>query len=237
MHAGRSAVAAALVVLVPSINLAGESEARTSEELTDKHVAWAESGLRLHLSIGYQLNTATDPAPAATSVVPGLHVGWRLNERFSLFGAVQYSAMVGGELDGVRASVTVEPVWHATEGLSVALGLGYGAMLGSRQRYVQPTSYGALEAAAQPGRNIELQPFNDCDGDGIVVLARATYLFRVGHLFSTGPMLHLDSQWTSCIDADYTVTDPAGASFPPKKVFRQWWWHRTVGLAWVFAWR
>jgi hypothetical protein len=200
-----------------------EPETRTSEELIDKYAAWRQPGFRLALSFGYEKNLANHPTPASSSIVPSLHLGWRFSERFELSGTLRYSVMIGGFLEGLRFSGTLEAVWHVSEGLSLTGGLGYAVLVGSR-------SYDYPE---QPG--VEEPLIEDCNGDGVAGLLRVSYLFRVGHLFATGPALQLDTQLTWCTD-QYQAPGAYDPSEGPETIHR-WWGHTSTGLAWVFAWR
>ncbi len=131
---------------------------------------------------------------------------------------------MSGRFSGLRFSGTLEPTWHITDGFAVAGGLGYGVLMGSRTDYY----YTEITDNAVLG---------DCDDGALVALARVTYLFRVGHLFSTGPALQLDSQWTSCTDRYESYEWDGDEERVIDVALQEWWWHKTIGILWVFAWR
>jgi len=241
----RRLLTAAVVAFAALPARADEPLARSSEELLPAAQAWASPGFRLSLSFGYELLVSLNVAPGARSVAPALQIGWRISPDLSLAASLRYSAAHAG-LGGLRASATIEPVWHVTDELELSAGAGYVASL--LDNPVPATiPLGVIEDAVRAGRDPDLPVFGECDGHGINALLRAAWLWRVGPLFSTGPMVQLDAQWVSCSDDDFVVRsydditniDDPGLMFTdgPTVTMHQAWSHFTVSAAWVFAWR
>jgi hypothetical protein len=150
---------------------------------------------------------------------------------------LRYFIVSGGDMTGLRAAVTLEPTWQVWRGLSLGVGFGYTGLLGSRreQRFYTDRLMARVRRAAEEERDTALPPFNDCDGDGVAALARVSYMWPLGQLFSTGGMAYVDESVVRCRDESFVVWD--AERIEVLRVFHQWWPQTSVGLAWVFAWR
>lgn len=199
-----------------------ERETRVSELSLSKDEAWRSQGFRLQVGLGYERfvsDLQRVPPMHGYSIL--LRTGWRFNEHWSLLGAARY-AVTFGDLDGLRWTATVEPRFNPLDGLAVSLGIGFGGILGLRAEGTHP----GCSDGPVPGSSAVCK----CNGGGFVATAKVEYLIAVAELFATGPVLHLDAQWTRCTDR----TTPPGQERQERV---QWWRDLGLGIAWVTAWR
>lgn len=225
---------------------------RESDPLRDKYEEWADSGFRLHLSIGYAHIGGGPSSPTMNTVDTSVSVGWRFTQSWGLMATFRYGALFEG-FAGLRWATTIEPFYFITDGLVVSAGLGLGGLMGGRNsnnelglpysinysRYVSDPDKIVLRdpdevvLGGEPNR-VELPPFPSCDGDAFVAVVRVAYLFTVGDLFSTGPVLQADGQWTVCQDHGFDRHVPIEERHLTPK---QLWGHYAIGLGWSAVWR
>ena len=238
-----------------------EPEERISDAVIDPENAWALPGVRVALVFGYGLAAADASAPPLQSITIGARGGYRIGPRWSVMGSLRYGILRhafctddGFErscalaFNGMRWAATLEPELHLGDdggGLTVAVGLGYGGLLGDRAD-AAPIDYEdyllAPDLIDLRGEGVadELPPLPACDGDGVVGLVRASYAFVVGDVFATGPAVELSTQWTSCLDHGFEMVGLGEEDLPAEARYlvpRQWWGHYAVEVTWVFAWR
>lgn len=223
---GIGGIAALALLVHPAVAAAGdEPEERESQYEMPAGEAWGLSGFRVQIRLGYESLAQDDGiGPDAGGLTLGVEPGVRLSEHFSLSATLRYSRLTGS-FDGMRWSSTADATWHPFGGgLFLAGGIGYAGLLGNR-RWDEPL----------PHR---------CDGHGFVALARTGWLFPLGELFSTGPVVQLDEQWTRCAGAPRQVILDEPAPDGPDEYEtgfvdgeRYSWRHRTLHFAWSFAWR
>jgi hypothetical protein len=192
-------LALALLVL-PVGSRADEPAERESEYEMPAAEAWALPGFRVQLRFGRDWLTgddglAPDTSGDSFSVEPGI----RLSSAFSISATLRYAALVDG-FTGVRYSTSGEAAWHPYDGFFLAGGIGYAGLVGSS--FLQ-----------------------DCDGDGVLLLARTGWLLAAGEIFATGPVVQLDEQWTWC-GRRSSFDDTNGV-----------WRHRSLHFSWSLAWR
>ena len=212
----------------------GDAPVRFSLPTESDREAWRKPGFRLQLGGAYGYIEGLDGAPDGDLYGVLLRVGARLDERWSLLGSFQYMAATeDGGLGGMRFAGTLDPTWHVTEGLELALGLGFGGIVEGRTRRddPDPAQRSALNSPytfpdADP-------PLQRCNGVGVAALLRAGWMFVLGPRSSTGLSVELGGQWTGCVD-DTNRVEPDTAT---PIVRRQWWPHVSGTAAWVFAWR
>jgi hypothetical protein len=229
---------AALLVPVPARAAAKADEdgpPRFSLPTESDRAAWTRPGFRLGLGLSYGAFVGFDGAPNGQLVGPLVRIGVRLDGNWSLQATVQYlyAAQAGAtRLSGLRYAETLEPTWHATPRLSVALGLGFGGLVErSTQRPNPDPQPGTLESSYTfPNAH---HPLPSCSGVGVVGLLRGEYLIVMGPRSSMGVAAELAGQWTGCV-ADTGLVEPDTAH---AIVRRQWWPHLGFSLAWVVAWR
>lgn len=212
---------------------------RVSETLTSDNEAWKQFGFRIQVGLSFeQLRKTATPSPDGGGVGPSLHLGARLNERWSLLAGLRYS-ILKDQMTGVRFTATAEGMFHVVWGLSAGLGLGYGGMAGGmrRAREIEYAQYfddpAPIDISGAEAPATRAQRFNRCEGSGVAVLGRVQYLMTVGDVFSTGPELRLEHQWTRCTDDNMR----AWARDDLQKLPTQWWSQRAFAYGWVLAWR
>ena len=204
---------------------------RVSLPTASDREAWQRPGFRLQLGVLYGHLFGIGGAPGGPLVGPLLRIGLRLDPDWSLLASFSY-AVASGDLSGLRYGATLEPTWHLTPHLGVALGLGLAGIVEGRTGRADPeplpgtldTSYTFPDASP---------PIARCIGAGVVGLTRADWLWVLGPRTSTGLALELDGQWTGCVDDTGRVEPDTARPI----VRRQFWPHLGVSLSWVIAWR
>jgi hypothetical protein len=195
--------------------------------------AWLRSGFRLSLGLVYGRLAGLEGAPSGRLLGATVRLGLRLDAAWSVLASFQYaSASAQGGLSGLRFAGTVDPTWHATRHLALALGLGFGGFVEGRtgRPDVEPyrdtveTSY--TFPSASP-------PLPSCSGVGVAALARAEWTFVLGPRTATNLGLEVVGQWTGCIDDTGRVEPDTGHEI----VRRQYWPHVGAVGAWSFTWR
>jgi len=229
--AGAAATPAAPAVSAQRKTSDDDGPVRFSLPTEGDQVAWTRPGFRFGLGFGYGRMVGLAGAPDGNTLGPTIRLGLRLDERWSLLASFQYLYAFGEHgVQGLRYVGTLEPTWHVTRRLSLALGLGFGGIVGGSDNPspgtppVDGISYTFPDAG---------HPMSSCSGVGVAGLIRVEYLFVVGPRASTGPTLQAELQWTGCVD-ESSRTDPDTAE---AIVSRQWWPHFGVSTAWIFLWR
>ena len=168
-------------------------------------------------------------APSGRLIGPKLRVGLRLDADWSLFASFQYAgASAPGGLSGLRFAGTVDPTWHVTRHLSLALGFGFGGIVEgvhradptptrcperSRPRTRSPTRARRWRAAAASARRVWRAPSGrTCSG-------------RARRPASASRSI---GQWTGCVDDTGRVEPDTGKAI----VRRQWWPHTGAVGTW-----
>lgn len=208
--------------------------ARLSLSTESDGAAWLRPGFRLQLGLAYGRLVGLDGAPDGRLVGPLLRAGLRLDESWSLLGSFEYlAASADGGLSGLRYAGTIEPTFHATPNLSVALGIGFGGIVEGRNT-------GRVNPDPQPGTLESSYTFPDartplpsCDGVGVTGIAHVDWMFVLGPRSSTGLSLEALGQWTGCESSTGRVEPDTARPI----VRRQFWPHLGVTLAWLVAWR
>ena len=207
----------------PKASLATESLAQ----------GWARSGFRLGLGLLYGELHGLRGAPSGRLLGAELHVGLRLDARWSVYASFEYaSASRAGGLSGLRFAGTIDPTWHITPELALAAGLGFGGIVEGRTGRADVAPLGATLDTSYtfPGST---HPLPSCNGVGIAALARATYAHVLGPRASTMVELELVGQDTACVeDTGHLEPDTARPI-----VRRQAWSHAGVSLLWGVTWR
>jgi hypothetical protein len=207
----------------PKLSLATESD----REL------WRRSGFRLGLGLSYGELVGLEGAPSGRLLGFLLRLGIRLDRDWSLLASLQYArASSAGGLSGLRFSGTIDPTWHATSHLSLALGLGFGGIVeGSTSRPDISPLPGTLDTSytfpnASP-------PLPSCSGVGVAALARAEWSIVLGPRSATSFALEAGGQWTGCVDDTGRFDPDTGQAI----VRRQWWPHTGGTAIWGITWR
>ena len=195
--------------------------------------AWLRGGFRLSLGLTYGRLTGLEGAPSGRLLGATVRVGLRLDADWSLFASFQYTgASAPGGLSGLRFAGTVDPTWHASRHLSLALGLGFGGIVEgfSGRPDVEPLA-GTIETSYTFPR--ASPPLPSCSGVGVAGLARAAWTFVLGPRTSTDLALEVMGQWTGCVEDTGRVEPDSGQAI----VRRQWWPHAGAVGTWSFTWR
>jgi hypothetical protein len=192
---------------------------------------WRKPGFRMGLGLVYGRFYGIGGPPDAHLIGPSIRMGVRLDEDWSLMGSLQYLYASGG-MRGLRFAGTIEPTWHATQHLSLAIGIGFGGILesGSSRPDPYPPSNSLASSYTFPNAST---PIPNCNGVGVAGLMRAEWMVVMGPRSSTGLAFEMDGQWTGCVD-DSGVLEPDTAT---PIVRRQWWPHLGGSLIWGILWR
>jgi hypothetical protein len=210
-----------------------EGEPRLSLATEADRDAWTRSGFRLGLGLVYGQMTGLDGAPSGRLLGAAIRLGLRLDRDWSLLASFQYAAAsAAGGLSGLRFAGTIDPTWHVSSHLSLALGLGFGGIVeGNPGRPDVPPLPGTLGASytfptAGP-------PLPNCSGVGVAALARAEWSIVLGPRAMTGFSVEGLGQWTGCVQDTGLVEPDTGHAI----VRRQWWPHLGVVGSWGIMWR
>ena len=210
-----------------------DGEPRLSLPTQADRVAWQDSGFRLGLGLVYGRLVGLRGAPSGRLIGPTIRVGLRLDESWSILTSFQYaSASQHGGLSGLRFAGTLDPTWHVTPNLSIAIGFGFGGIVEGRT--------GRMDADPLPS-TIDTSytfpsartPIASCSGVGAAGLARVEWAYVLGPRSQTGVSLEVVGQWTGCVDDTNRVEPDTGVAI----VRRQWWPHTGATLGWGIAWR
>ena len=193
--------------------------------------AWQTSGFRLGIGMDYGRMIGLRGAPSGRLLGAVLHAGLRLDKDWSLLATFHYaSASASGQLSALRFAGTVDPTWHVTPTLALAIGFGFGGLVeGSTSRMdnpVQATDVSITLPSSDP-------PVSSCTGVGAAGLARATYSIVIGPRTTFNVEAEIIGQYTSCTQRR-PIVEPDTAQ-PIART--QYWPHTGATLGVGFAWR
>ena len=208
-----------------------DGEPRLSLPTEADRAVWKKPGFRFGLGLLYSRFFGIQGPPNGQFIGPTIRLGLRLDDRWSLMGSLQYLFARSGPMAGVRYAGTIEPTWHATERLSLAVGIGFGGLVISSNR-PDPAPLASSLDTSYTFPNART-PLPNCEGVGVTGLLRADYMIVIGPRAATGFALETDAQWTGCVDDSGTVEPDTATPI----VRRQWWGHVGGSLAWVILWR
>lgn len=195
--------------------------------------AWRRPGFRMGLGVSYGDLVGLEGAPSGRLLGFLLRLGIRLDGDWSLLASLQYArASTAGGLDGLRFSGTLDPTWHLTSHLSLAVGLGFGGIVeGSTSRPEVTPLPGSLSSSYTfPGAG---PPLPSCSGVGVSALARAEWTIVLGPRSATSVGIEAVGQWTGCSEDTGQIDVDTGQAI----VRRQWWPHTGGTVQWGFTWR
>lgn len=207
----------------PKLSLATESD----------RDAWRRPGFRMGLGVSYGDLVGLEGAPSGRLLGFLLRLGIRLDRDWSLLTSLQYArASTAGGLDGLRFSGTLNPTWHLTSHLSLAVGLGFGGIVeGSTSRPEVTPLPGLLSSSYTFPSPSPALP--SCSGVGVSALARAGWTIVLGPRSATSFGIEAVGQWTGCSDDTGQIDIDTGQAI----VRRQWWPHTGGTFQWGFTWR
>jgi hypothetical protein len=217
----------------PAATNDSEGEPKLSLPTEADREAWRRGGFRMGIGVAYGDLVGLAGAPNGRLLGFLLRLGVRLDPDWSLLASLQYArASSPGGLDGLRFAGTIDPTWHATSHLSLAVGLGFGGIVeGSTSRPDVSPLPGSLSSSytlPSPG-----PPLPSCSGVGVATLARAEWTIVLGPRSATSFALEAVGQWTGCVDDTGHVDLDTGQAI----VRRQWWPHTGGTVQWGFTWR
>ncbi len=194
--------------------------------------AWRRAGFRLALGLTYGRMYGLEGAPSGRLLGATIRFGLRLDSDWSILASFQYDvASSSNGLHGLRFAGTIDPTWHATRHLSLALGLGFGGIVGGRYGMDVPPLPSTLATSYTfPSASPSLPT---CSGVGAAGLARAEWSWVLGPRSATGLGLEALGQWTGCVDDTGNVDLDTGQAI----VRRQWWPQVGVTGTWSVTWR
>jgi hypothetical protein len=195
--------------------------------------AWKRGGFRLSLGLTYGRLVGLEGVPGGLMLGPTIRVGLRLDADWSLYASFQYaSAETPGRFSALRFAGTIDPTWHATRHLSLALGLGFGGLQGG---VIGTSDIDPLPQTIETSYTFPRSspPLPNCSGVGVAGLARAEWTFVLGPRTSTGLGLEVLGQWTGCVEETGRVDPDSGQAI----VRRQYWPHVGYTGTWSFTWR
>jgi hypothetical protein len=210
-----------------------DGEPRLSLPTQADRDAWRNSGFRLGLGLVDGRLVGLRGAPSGRLIGPTVRIGLRLDQSWSILASFQYAAASQrGGLSGLRFAGTLDPTWHVTPSISLAVGLGFGGIVEGRTSRMDAdplpstldTSYTFPDAR---------HPVASCNGVGVAGLARVEWAYVLGPRAQTSVALEVVGQWTGCVDDTNRVEPDTGTAI----VRRQWWPHTGATLGWGIAWR
>ena len=211
-----------------------ELQLRLSLPTESDQAAWKKPGLRLQLGAAWQEFVGLMGPPSGSGWGAVIRIGARLDPQWSLLASFHYGAVTAtGGLNGLRYAGTIDPTWHVTPNLDLAMGVGVGGLVegNTGRKEADLDQLGSL--ASSLTWNSARTPFGNCQGSGLAGLLRAGYTVVLGPLSATGVTIELNGQWTACTQ----TSSRAEADTARPIVRRQWWAHSGGTVAWVFAWR
>jgi len=217
----------------PAKNDDDEGEPRLSLPTEADRDAWLRSGFRLGLGIVYGEFAGLEGAPSGRLLGVTLRMGVRLDADWSVLASFQYAlASSSGGLDGLRFAGTIDPTWHVTRHLSLAVGFGFGGIVegSTGRRDVMPFASTINSSYTFPGAS---PPLPSCSGVGAAALARAEWAIILGPRASTSFSVEAVGQWTGCVADTGNVEQDTGQAI----VRRQWWPHAGATVGWGVMWR
>lgn len=216
---GGIATCVAAAIALQAAPVAADPEVRESEYELPAAEAWQQEGFRIQLRFGTEsLAGVNDGGPSGSGWAIAVEPGVRLSRLWSLSANLRYSVL-SEEMAGLRWSTTADVSFHPWGGLFLAVGAGYGGLL--------------AKAWSDTG------DWGGCQGHAAVALGRLGWLFAVGEIFATGPVVQFDVQTTRCGEREEGgsyVEGPDGDRWVADRS-SVWWTQRTLNLSWSVAWR
>lgn len=193
---------------------------------------WERPGFRFALGYSFELQHGLQGVPPAKVHNLVIRGGARLDGAWSLLATFDYGFM-DGALSGIRYAVTLDPTWHPIPHLSLALGFGFGGILGgSNERFDwmrDDPSQGLVAAYTEPNAHVALEA---CDGTGPTALVRAEWAWVLDDIWSIAVQIEGRGFWVACeSEASYDEE-----TFMPI-LHRQYWPLLGGSLGLVFEWR
>jgi hypothetical protein len=216
-------VAMRVIALLCVLAGVAHADGETSLALEEPTEAWDRPGFRITLAIPYGELVGVRGAPSGNLIGGAVRAGLRLDADWSTIFTFQYELARTNDaaaLGGFRFSGTIDPTWHVSDNLALAVGVGFGGIIESgRDRPDPEPTDDALESSYTfPDAET---PIGSCTGVGVAALARAEWSYVLSARASASVAFELFGQWTGCVDDVGRVEPDTGAPI----VRRQWWAH------------
>ncbi len=218
----------AIALLAAAEPTSEPGEFKPSLSIETPEESWRQPGFRVGIGYGVDDLFGRKGVPGGIHHAAILRFGPRLDETWSLLATLRYEAHFGVR-PALRFGGTIEPTLHLGDRWSVAIGLGIGGFIISDTG--SPTPQPDIVATVTLPSTHPL--LNSCQGEGPIALVRVEHAFIVSELFSTGPALQFDAQWTACVEHLNRSDPDTGEAID----LQQYWQHYGVSLSWMFWWR
>lgn len=187
--------------------------------------AWMDPGFLVQLGLSKGTLRGIGAAFSFPTTSFQLRPRVRIDRWWSLATTFSFSFANGPDVDGLRWSATIEPVFHPIRQLGIAVGVGYGGL----NVFGGGNDFGEFTGQETITNGTHISP---CEGGALSTLMRADYFFVVGPLFATGPFVTAEAQWTRCerYRGDDTETGL-------RHTRRQWWTQVGGSAGWWLTWR
>jgi hypothetical protein len=210
-----------------------EGEPKLSLPTEADRDAWQRAGFRFGLGLSYGRLYGLQGAPSGRLLGALVRLGLRLDADWSLMTSFQYQvASSSGGLSGLRFAGTIDPTWHVTPSLALAVGIGFGGIVEANtgRADVDPLPSTISTSYTFPHASPALPA---CSGVGAAALVRAEWSVVLGPRAATSLMVEGTGPWTGCVSDTGRVEDDSGQAI----VRRQWWPHVGATAAWGITWR
>jgi hypothetical protein len=185
--------------------------------------AWRRPGFRVTLAVPFGELVGLRGAPSSVIVGGVLRAGLRLDAGWSLLASLHYAVAqpsTAAALGGMRFAGTLDPTWHVTRSLALAVGLGFGGIVEGGRERMDPEPAGASLETSYTFPDART-PIGSCSGVGLASLVRGEWSRVLGSRASATVALELVGQWTGCVEDLQRVEPDTGEAI----VRRQWWAH------------
>jgi hypothetical protein len=211
-----------------------EGEPKLSLPTEADRIAWQRSGFRVGLGFVYGQLAGLGGAPSGRLMGAKLRTGLRLDAQWSLLVSFEYSrASQTGGIQGLRYAGTLDPTWHVTRNLALALGVGFGGIVEGRNSGRTDPAPLASDLETSFTFPDASMPIARCSGVGAVGVARAEWSLVLGPRSQFAVAAETLGQWTGCIHDTNRFEPDTGQAI----VRRQWWPHAGVTLTAGVTWR
>ncbi|MBV8756569.1 MAG: hypothetical protein JO257_04825 [Deltaproteobacteria bacterium] len=222
-----------LLLVAGTVHADDDGAVRLSLPTESDRAAWTQPGFRLALGMAYGRMQGLRGAPSGRLLGPLLHAGLRLDKDWSIYASFMYAgASQSKGLSALRFAGTIDPTWHATPSLALAVGFGFAGLVEGRTSRPDPDPLGSTLDTSYTFPDAS-HPLPSCSGVGAAGLARGTYAYVMGPRATFNVELEVFGQYTACIDRTGRVEPDTARPI----IREQYWPHVGVSLALGFAWR
>ena len=210
---------------------------RVSLPTQDDYTAWTEPGFRLSLGYGFgpYSHLEHDFHFKAHGINVRPHI--RLSDDWGVGVTINYGISKGEKVNGLRWSTTFELTHYFFEQLALTAGVGLGGLWitcpGDEYESPKCRSYFEIGSSRTSRALTSRERMTDCEGDGIVGVARAEYLMVAGSNFAAGPFVDGMLQRVRCVERTDLIEQATGRSM---KLWEHW-GHLGLNVGWWFTWR